>query len=132
MKKRIKMKNSQIALEFVIFIALGMLFLLIKIPFAINKNSEISQDKRYMKIGELADYIENEVYLASIVEDGYSRTFNIQNSLDGYPLFIQQNSTYVKISTEKESKIFRISEINGTLKIGNNNIRKEGGIVYVS
>ncbi len=136
---RISMKNekSQISIEFIAFLSLAVLILIFVLPFAVRKNSEMSAEKNYLVLKDLGESIENEIYLALIVEDGYSRNFSIPDSIGANALYIAQNNsvqnaTIMNLYTSKTSRQIRVPKIQGQLKTGQNTIRKEEGMIHVS
>ena len=125
--------KAQTSTEFVLFISVIFLVMLLLISATIYYVKQYSKEKELAVIQREADMVKNEVYLASTVDEGYVRTFQIDPDPDE-PSFnmTQQNNTVIFRSEHYEYAADLGVKINGTLRIGNNTIRNINGAVYVN
>ncbi|MEM3113482.1 MAG: LamG-like jellyroll fold domain-containing protein [Candidatus Pacearchaeota archaeon] len=131
LKKEVK---GQSIIEFITLIG-AMLFFFALIMLSINY--QIS-DKRYeeeeITIRYIALSIQNELALGKQASDGYSRRFYIPEKINGedYELIHDTQSNTISIRTERISTLYEVAQVSGSVFKGNNLIRKNNGIVYVS
>ena len=99
-----------------------------------SKVLEAREGEREKIAEDLATMVRNEVDLAKSVSDGYTRTFNIPNKLEGsdYNIEIIDNRELVVNYIDKEYVLFLPEKICGDLFIPDNEIDKEKGIVCVN
>jgi len=139
------MKQGQAANETALIIGFMTLFLIAFLA-VISDKLVIATDDRTKELAEdLADVIESELILAANAQEGYSRIFTLPFSLDGKPytlVFYNKTNTNANFTqmtvgidiSGAEYNAFRVlpDNIQGTLSIGDNFVRKHEGIVNVS
>ncbi|MFP4111668.1 MAG: hypothetical protein ACLFPQ_06650 [Candidatus Woesearchaeota archaeon] len=77
------LKKSQAGIEFTVLIGF-MMFVFVMIFFALSDNiGDANQKDQKRKVYELADYLDNEIRLASLVEDGYYKELQLPGTIDG-------------------------------------------------
>lgn len=125
--------KAQTSVEFVLFISVIFLVMLLLISATIYYVKQYSKEKELAVIQREAEIVKNEVYLASTVEEGYVRTFLIAPDSDE-PSFnmSQQNNTIIFFTASHEYTADLGVKINGTLRMGSNTIRNINGAVYVN
>jgi len=124
--------KSQASVEFLI-ITIGVLFFFTLIFIAIQNNIEDkNKEKEELVIKSLALSIQNEVSLARSSSNGYIRNFSIPENINGkeYNLAIINSRIYINTSNIALSLI--AGDVNGTVKKGENEIRKENEKVYLN
>ena len=110
-----------------------MLFFFTLIFIAIQNNIEDkNKEKEELVIKSLALSIQNEVSLARSSSNGYIRNFSIPENINGkeYNLAIINSRIYINTSNIALSLI--AGDVNGTVKKGENEIRKENEKVYLN
>lgn len=124
--------KAQGAIEFIIIIG-ALLFFAISFFIIVQRNiEEKNVEKEAMIVENIALSIQDELALAKQSSEGYSREFNIVETISGknYELNIINNRIYIK--TNIASLSFLVVEVNGTIKKGINKIKKENGQVYLN
>ena len=105
--------------------------------YSVAKNSEDS--KNYADLDDLGKSIQQELLLASTLEDGYSRRINIPQTIVGGSFNITNGNIgniqgYIQFNyaTNKPIEIYYITPIFiGNITKGYNTIRKNNGSLYV-
>jgi len=126
------MKRAQIAIEFVIVISLAFTLVLIFIVINTYKLSDASRSREILLLQQETASIADELVIASILHDGYSRRFMIGEDLYNLNFSASVNNTLLITKTRNYEFVQRVPPLNGSLVNGENIIRKEGGIVYLN
>ena len=124
--------KAQVSAEF--FVLLGLAFL-ITITFEIaslDQLNDFRNQKETQSVKDLGLKLQKEVVLASIVEDGYVRTFEVPDKLENidYSL-ITLNSTVI---IQSKNVLFTVSIPTsvGNLSKGTNIVNKTGDVIYIN
>ncbi len=141
----LKAKRGQAANETAIVIGVMVLFLISFIAVISDKFVVAANNRIKSLADDLADVVDSELSLASAAQDGYSRMFTLPDSLDGNDygvLFYNRTNTLsnftqlvvnMSISGADYSTVRITPEnIEGVLSVGDNLVRKQGGIVNVT
>ncbi len=130
MGRRLKAQTST---EFVLFISVVFLVTLIVLSSILYYLREYTSEKEYNVLKKQAEVIKNELYLASTVENGYLRMFQIKSPQDDIVFnFTQENNSLILTSRRQQFIADLGVKINGTLVMGNNTIRNIEGAVHVN
>ena len=138
------MRRGQASIEFMLI--MGIMFFIFIGFVAITSSRMISlQEERYYRnLKETADSAALELRLASIMEDGYARQFDVPNTAFGkqYSLALYTRngsvnntflfSKYVNFSVKSEIVVSLPNSIRGNLYKGRNNITKLKGVVCLN
>ncbi|MFH1439826.1 MAG: hypothetical protein ABIG89_04625 [Candidatus Woesearchaeota archaeon] len=139
------MKKAQSSIEVTLLI--GFMFLTFNIFLLViaQRMVDVQNQKDQALIEDMSSVIEGEIDLATGVEDGYSRTFEIPKTLKGINYsVILINSTYMKTNyselvlkyvnfTKTYETVKKLPKnVDGTICKGKNNIIKENGIVLLN
>ena len=124
--------KSQISVEFLMLIGLAAI---IAIAFQYVSLSQIIDFKSINEkeaVKDVAIKIQREILLATSVEDGYVRTFEIPDKLgDANYTITLQNST-LTVQSKEGLYFVRVTKISGNLSKGYNTINKTGGVINVN
>ncbi|HLG24186.1 MAG TPA: hypothetical protein VI564_04640 [Candidatus Nanoarchaeia archaeon] len=124
--------KSQISVEFLMLIGLAAI---IAIAFQYVSLSQIIDFKSINEkeaVKDVAIKIQREILLATSVEDGYVRTFEIPDKLgDANYTITLQNST-LTVQSKEGLYFVRVPKISGNLSKGYNTINKTGGVINVN
>ncbi len=126
-----KFKKSQLSLEFMSFLALGVVFamvFLIMVKMIINDQTK---DKDVAEIRDFGYSVQRELILASEVEPGYERQIVIPNKVDSIEYSINNTERLLIVTFSGSDHIFYIPNVSGTIVKGTNTIRNIGGSVYI-
>lgn len=127
-----RLQRAQISAEF--YILLGLAFL-IAIAFEIASLEQLNDfqvQKESDAVRDMALKLQKELLIASAVEDGYVRVFEIPEKLGNanYSL-LTQNST-ITVESKNSLYIVSIPKAVGNASKGTNKINKTGGIIYIN
>lgn len=107
------MRLGQLSMEFIIL--LGMLIVMMLAFLLII--SELSRDKMEEKamdvLKDLGISVQNEIILASNVREGYTRTVIIPDRIEGVPINITSETSWLYTEYHGKIQIFRIPNITG-------------------
>ncbi len=127
-------KKSQTGVEFVILMGFASLVAMLFIMATISQIDDFNDLKEQILIKDVAYKLRSEIYLASIVKEGYQRDFTLPELLDytiEYNATIKDNKT-LWIRTQKYNYFLSIPEVLGNPNLNNNTITKEGGVIYLN
>lgn len=128
-----KSHKGQISIELFIFFGIALLFFLfITAVVADRQNSEGKNQERY-QLDQIANQLQQEIYIAASVQDGYTRTFSIPQTIQGknYTPSIYDDTT-LSISVQDTEVIRRIFPVIGQPQKGENQIRKNDGQITLN
>jgi len=136
-------KKSQSAIELSMIITLMFLIFFIFFMLMADKIVDVQEDANLENLDDLAKIIKEELVLANGVEDGYFRTFEIPQTLNGLNFSVlvlggvAVNHTELILSfvdsPDELSHVERLPKsIIGNLTKGVNTISKNGGIICIN
>jgi uncharacterized protein (UPF0333 family) len=133
-------RRAQISMEFMLFCAIGLLLMITFLSLVNSWQSNLNDRKEILLVKDLAYSIQSEIYLASVVEDGYSRTFTIPKKLEGinYSVYIYNETLKIYLeNSERFEMQIKFPEVTGILwSEGETSrvftIRKENGEIYLN
>jgi hypothetical protein len=127
-------KYAQVSTEFFVIVGFAMLVLVIILGFMAEDMSQASYKKEVNAMTDLGYYVQNEILVASQVNDGYSRVFTLPEKKDGvsYNITTYSNSTIILTSQHGVVREFLTPSFIGNFTQGENKIDSLGGIVYVN
>ncbi len=139
------MKKAQSSIEVALLI--GFMFLAFNVFLLViaQRMVSVQEQKDRELIEDMSSVIENEISLAAGVEDGYSRTFQIPQTLKGinYSVKLINSSTmrtnyselvlkYVNFTKSYETVKKLPKNVDGIIYKGENNIVKKSGIICLN
>ena len=127
-----KTKKSQTAIEFMFLVGVAFSIVMIFMVASKDQVKEINTEKEQILVKDLAFKVQNEINLAAVLDDGYSRNFEIPNKLETIDYAISTEGGILTISTANEDSVLFIPKVNGSIQKGANSIRKENGILYIN
>ena len=129
-----RQNNAQFAIEFIVLIAFMFLIFVGVIAVVTSKVIEAQENERQNIAEGIAALAKNEIDLAKSVSDGYSRTFNLPNRIEGniYTIEIIDNRELVVNYLDKEYVLFLQENIIGNVNPGVNTITKVNGFVNIN
>ncbi|MGM5485498.1 MAG: hypothetical protein ACQEP1_06535 [Nanobdellota archaeon] len=141
------MKRAQSSIEFSLVIGIMVMTLSVFLIFLNTQMIEMQRENKYAILSDMGEVIESEMELANSVEDGYTRTIRLPETLDGfdYHIGLRNGSTlgtnYSIITMGyNESEDLDVGDyvfflgpnISGEFEAGNNIIEKDDGRIYVN
>lgn len=124
--------KAQISAEFFVFLGLAFLIAIAFEIASLDQLKDFRIQKESEAVKDLALKLQNELLIASNVEDGYVRIFEIPDKLENvnYSLTVQ-NST-VSVQSKNAFYIVSIPRTTGNLSRGANKINKTGGVININ
>ncbi len=126
------LRKSQVAMEFIMLIALAFMILIVFTAVTRNQVVDIRKENEYVALKDIVHTVQSEITSATHVEDGYTRQFSIPGSLDGINYTIEISDSYILAESRHHEYLLQILPVEGNITAGVNKIRKEGGIVYLN
>ncbi|HSU72794.1 MAG TPA: hypothetical protein VLJ21_03015 [Candidatus Binatia bacterium] len=124
--------RGQTAFEFLFLVAVAFLILIVFSASTRDEFLDAQSAKEYALVKDLAFSLQGEVNRASTLEDGYRRTFKLENTLEGYAYNTSiRNSTLIVQSRDYEFAL-TVYPVTGNFTNGTNTIRKTNGVVYLN
>ena len=124
--------KAQISAEF--FILVGLAFL-IAIAFEIASLDQLNEfriQKESDAVKGLALKLQREIFIASSVEDGYARTFDIPDTLEQINYSLTTQNSTITVKSKNSLFIVSIPASIGNVSKGTNKINKTGGVVHIN
>lgn len=125
-------KQAQTAIEFVFLVGLAFTIVIIFSVVSRNQISDLSDEKEFILVKDLAFKVQNEINLAARVEDGYSREFTIPQKLETIDYTISINDNVLIVETDNHDQVLIIPRVNGSVQKGTNIIRKIEGVIHLN
>ena len=126
------MSKAQVSSEFYIFMGIAFLVTISVSIYSFEQIRTFNFQKENEDAKDLAIKLQRELLLASTVEEGYVRNFNIPDKINNkdYTLVVQ-NSTLMIIS-DQGFFLAALPKSIGTFNKGSNIINKSGGVIRVN
>ena len=127
-------KKSQSSMEFFTLVGLAFLATILFAAIAVNEVKEFSDQKEFLMIKDISLRLQKEVATASFVEDGYERSFALEDKLEGkVDYFMIVTNTSINVNSSKSAFSVRIPLIYGkNFTKGSNKVEKINGRIYVN
>ncbi len=128
-----KNKKSQASIEFLILIGIMTIISVLVLAVLGNYSDRTATAIEETIFKDYGNYLQSEIITASQVNDGYIRKITLPNSIHGYEYTISNTNKSFKIISERSNIEFfyDIPKISGTLKKGENIIRKKEGVINI-
>lgn len=131
------MRKGQIAFEFIMMLGMGMILMILFIAvlnIIIREKNDEMQEALFMDLGEA---VQNEVLIADVVADGYTRAFTVppaemNHSYEQLTYTISNTNDTITITHQEKTYEFPIPITEGNIRIGENLIQKIDGIIHVN
>ncbi len=126
--------KSQSSMEFFALVGLAFLATILFAAITVNEIREFSDQKEFLMIKDLALRLQKEVAIAASVEDGYERSFTLEDKLEGkVDYFTIVTNSSVNVNSSKAAFSARIPLIYGkNFTKGSNKVEKTNGKIYVN
>ena len=125
--------KAQVSAEFFVFLGLAFLIAIAFEIASLDQLNDFRLQKENEAVKDLALKLQQELLVASTVEDGYVRIFVIPDNLEGinYSLTTLYNST-ITVKSKNSLYIVSIPKVVGNASKGTNTINKTGGVIYIN
>lgn len=126
-------KKSQITIEFISIIALGLVITVSFSTFILSELRKGQSSQRYEEILKIASKIQSEMKIASESVEGYNRFFYLPEKVLDKEYYISvKNNSWISIYTIKESFVFNVNYFEGSFNKVVNHIEKRNGIIKLN
>ena len=139
------MKKSQVSVEFIVAVSI-MFFIFVGFTAIMSTRLiELQEEKYYQQLMDVGSDAAKEIRVASLVEDGYERTFVVPLKAEGMGYYITlyeynypvRNASfliiqYANFSLNQTRQINLPDNVRGNIYKGKNNITKKQGIVCLN
>lgn len=122
------------SMEFFILVGLAFLAVILFVAASANEIGEFKDTKEFLLIKDLALKLQKEVTIAASVEDGYERSFDLPEKLEGIVDYymITKNNT-ITVNSSKTVFSVRVPVVYGkNFTKGSNKVEKIDGKIYVN
>lgn len=126
------MKKAQAAMEFIWMYGFALLLLFVFSVLFASYLQGYFVDKHIEDAHEQGYAIQQEIIIASVVHDGYYRTFNVPQKIGLNYFYATINDTQLTINYTDYYFVLRIPDTSGQLISGDNVIRKTNGEVELN
>lgn len=128
------MRRCQVSNEFLILIGVVYLTLLLFLYYSADTVKDIAFKKEFETVRDIGFFVQHELFLATEVNDGYLRQFEIPGKYNGidYNITIMGSTLVVMSANNGIEQPFQVPLVVGNLTKGMNNISRRGGVVYLN
>ena len=116
------MGKAQIAMEFILMLALVLVFTTLIAGAAYYYVVDYSEQRNVKKLQDLGYSLQDEVILAHTVDVGYQRTITIPSMIDSVQVHVSGTPNDIVITYKGSELLFRIPPTIGAFTNGANNI----------
>ena len=124
--------RAQISVEFFLFAGLAFLIAIAFQFGSLNQLNDFRTKKESDAVKDLGLKLQRELLIASTVEDGYVRYFNIPDKLDNINYSLSTQNFTITVTSKNSIYIVRIPNSIGIINKGTNKINKTGGVIYIN
>ena len=126
-------RKAQIAIEFMMIVALAMVVILAFTGVLYYLSFNYSEEKNINRLRDLGYSLQNELILASEVEYGYERTIIIPEKIGTVAYSISQTTTDIVLRYKETELVFPIPAVTNSFSKGCNIVTKDiNGNVTIS
>jgi len=124
--------KGQIAVEFSIMVMLAFVFLGVVLIISLFYLERAHDQRLQRGVEDVADQAQQELLLAAAVEDGYTRTFTLPDTIDGSSYDLSNTATTLTIEADDVIYNRDIPNVTGSLGKGTNTVRRIDGAIIIS
>ncbi len=130
-------KKGQIAIEFLLYIGIAFFMVIVLLASILAVSEDNVKIRTYADMDDLGKSLQQELLLASQLEDGYTRRINLPITMNGkgYNVTVGQSNpqnSYILLAYEGSELFYLTPPVEGNLTLGNNVLRKRNGTLYVN
>ena len=131
------MKQGQVSIEFILLGVMGFFFLFVVVGGVLTLSADKTTQNAFASLDDLGRSIQQEFLLASRMQVGYEREFNIPLTVynNDYTVVIGNTSAsngYMSILFSNQEIYYPIPVVNGTMIKGDNILRKTNGVLQLN
>lgn len=120
--------KGQTAFEFTMMIAVALTIAVAFLAAATSLMFDTSEQERRAALNGIGYAIQDEIILATTVNDGYLRNFTIPQRAGRFQYTVQSTTKAVMLTSGKTTITYPTPEYSGTFSKGWNEIHKDGSV----
>ena len=124
--------KAQVSVEFIVLIGLAFLIAISFVVASLNQLIEFRNQQESDAVKDLALKLQQELLLASVVEEGYVRNFDIPTQIENNDYFLTLENSTVSVQSRNAYYLVSVPSVVGNFTKGNNKINKTGGVIYIN
>jgi hypothetical protein len=126
------MRRAQIAIEFIIIMAMAIIIGMLFLASAADLFTRESEKQRITALNDVGYRIQDELILATTVTDGYERTFTVPSRADRFTYTVVSDAEAITLHSGSVIITYSLPAYTGSVQKGSNTITKINGTVSVS
>ncbi|MBW2996246.1 hypothetical protein KY332_03025 [Candidatus Woesearchaeota archaeon] len=120
-------------MEFVFLVGLAFMVMLVFISSTRSEFSTLRSEEERSLVKDVAVMVQHELVMASNVEDGYIRIFEVPSKLDNSIDYeIQIAGNIIITNTTEYEYVLNVPSVVGDIQKGDNTINKTDGVIYLN
>jgi hypothetical protein len=119
-------------MEFVMLIMIAFMIMIVFTAFAKDSMIDLRKDEEADALKDVVHAVKAEILIASTVEDGYKRVFEIPDYVSGINYTIEIAYGYIVAESRNHDYSIQVPSTVGVITKGENTIRREGGVVFLN
>ena len=127
-----KKRNAQVALEFMLFAVIAFIILTAML-FSMRKQLiDLNSQRDTKELNDVVNRLREEIFLASIVQDGYYREFSLPNTINRKNYQLSISDKLVVGTIRNYTLTIPVPDVAGSPQKGSNTINRTGGVIYLN
>ena len=127
-----QLKRAQVSMEFVFLIGLAFAVMVVFIAATRSEFSTLQSEEERSLVKDVSIMVQHELVLASNVENGYIRIFEIPQKLEDIEYNISITNNTLLAATDDYEYVLNVPSVVGNLQKGDNTINKTDGVIYLN
>src|SRR3989344_5827328 len=124
--------KAQMSAEFFVFVGLAVLIAIAFEIISLGQLNDFRLQKENEAVKDLALKLQQELLIASTVEDGYVRTFQIPDNIDSIKYSLSTQNSTITVKSKNSLYIVSIPKVVGNVSKGTNIVNKTGGVIHIN
>src|SRR3989344_3893912 len=124
--------KAQMSAEFFVFVGLAVLIAIAFEIISLGQLNDFRLQKENEAVKDLALKLQQELLVASTVEDGYVRTFQIPDNIENINYSLSTQNSTITVKSKNAFYIVSIPRAIGRVGKGANTINKTNGVIYIT
>ena len=124
--------NAQISVEFFVFLGLAFLIAIAFELASLDQLNDFRIQKEQEAVKDLALKLQKELLIATTVENGYVRVFEIPDKIENVDYSLTKQNSTIIVQSKNGFFLVLIPRAIGNITKGSNIINKTNGIIYIN
>ena len=119
-------------MEFVTFVALAFMIMVVFAAVVRDRHVTVRREAEYTSVRDVVGMVQAEILIASSVQDGFRRSFEVPDDVEGVVYTIMIQSDFIIAESAHFDHEVAVPPLIGNVTKGTNIIEKRGGLVYLN